>query len=182
MEEFEYNENMRSRTSCTLKERDLWPSFFSFRNLPPSSCWLPPQVYLSVVLVGEKRFAIFRLHSLKFLKCKEVNVVRVPHLKNLMMKEIQAFARGQLDIAAYRPDYEYSKNPNREWYLNLCKLAVYLINLHSVYTLKPIEFEAFIKKAQKDREKYLIRKRELNVKVVPEIARIIRTSQNYSSS
>ena len=78
------------------------------------------------------------------MKCKEVNVVRVPHLKNLKMKEIQAFARGQLDIAVYLPDFEYSKNPNREWHWNLSKHAVYLINPRSVYTLKPIEFEAFI--------------------------------------
>ena len=98
------------------------------------------------------------------------------------MKEIQAFARDRLNIAAYLPDYEYSKNPNREWYWNLRKFTISIINPGSVNTLKPIEFEAFIKKAQKDREIYLIRKKELNVKVVPEIAKIIKTSQNFSSN
>ena len=50
-----------------------------------------------------------------------------------------------------------------------------------VHTLKEKEFKEFIYKAQKDREKYVITKKELKVKFVPAIAHIIRQSNQISS-
>ena len=37
------------------------------------------------------------------------------------MDNIQKWAERQTDIKQYLPDYAYDKNPNREWYCNICK-------------------------------------------------------------
>lgn len=42
-------------------------------------------------------------------------MVKVPHLEGLRVKEILAFARERADIDCFLPDYEYDKEPNREW-------------------------------------------------------------------
>ena len=37
------------------------------------------------------------------------------------MDNIQKWAESKTGIKEYLPDYDYDKNPNREWYCNVCK-------------------------------------------------------------
>ena len=57
--------------------------------------------------------------------CKNVKVIRVPNLKNLTMKQIMEFAERNSDVKSCLPEYEYDKNPNREWYWNIGKHHIF---------------------------------------------------------
>ena len=48
-------------------------------------------------------------------------------------------------------------------------------------TLAGDRFKKFITTAEKEREKYLVMNKQLNVKCVPEIAKIIAESNSFSS-
>ena len=48
-------------------------------------------------------------------------------------------------------------------------------------TLAGDRFKKFITTAEKEREKYLVMNKQLNVKYVPEIAKIIAESNSFSS-
>ena len=41
------------------------------------------------------------------------------------MKQIMEFAERNSDVKSYLPEYEYDKNPNREWYRNIDKHQIY---------------------------------------------------------
>ena len=74
-----------------------------------------------------------------------------------------------------------TRDHTREWFWNLATLHFYLYILIVVHTLKEKEFTDFIIKAQNDREKYVIMKKQLKVKFVPAIAQIIKQSCHISS-
>ena len=76
--------------------------------------FLPPisdatQKYLRAIKLGEK----------DHVKWSEVNVIRVPHLEGLRTKDILQWVGEKMDIDSYIPNYEYQKEPNREWFTNL---------------------------------------------------------------
>ena len=96
--------------------------------------YLPPiedasQVYLKQIQRKEE------VHSLQYLK-----VLKVPHVKKLRVNDIFSFASNYADINSYIPEYNYKKDPQREW---LCNIVNTLINN---------EFKQFIANAFRDWE------------------------------
>ena len=76
--------------------------------------YLPPimdssKEYLKAIMTGKE----------KFLSSKDVNVIKLPQLKSLSIKEILVFAKKNTDIENYLPIYKYNKLPNREWLWNV---------------------------------------------------------------
>ena len=118
---------------------------------------------------------------MKFVLCKNVKVVKVPHLKTLTIDKIYHFASNSLNTNKYLPDYSYDKRPYQRMVLKFGYFTFLLYILIIVHTLKEKEFTDFIIKAQNDREKYAIMKKQLVVKFVPAIAQIIKQSCQISS-
>ena len=70
--------------------------------------------YISQVIVGDK------LH----LKWRDINVCRIPHLKGLTVEEVVKFWEEKANISDYPPDYEYQKQPNRQWLCNVLNILL----------------------------------------------------------
>ena len=51
----------------------------------------------------------------RYFKCEDVKVIKIPKYKGLRVREILSFAEEKISIAQYLPEYEYTKEPNREW-------------------------------------------------------------------
>ena len=114
--------------------------------------------YISQVIVGDK------LH----LKCKNIIVCRVPHLKGLTVEDLLKFGEENSNIKDYLPEYEYQKQPNRQWLCNILN------------TLLRDKFADFVKEKIRDRVKHAVRQKSLNVKALPEFFDIFRKSNNIS--
>ena len=74
------------------------------------------------------------------------------------------------DLDRYLPEYEYQKEPNRDWLWNI------------VNTLIHQEFQEYIQDKVGKRESQLIKAKNLKVWVTPEIADIIQRSKAVSTS
>ena len=111
---------------------------------------------------------------------KKVKVIKVSQLKSLTINEIFYFDETKADIKSYVSEYYY-KSPNRDWFWNICKSVNKLFWFIIVNTLIEDDFRQFIKNNQIEREKYYVEKKELKIKVVPEIASILKSSRHYSS-
>ena len=127
-------------------------------------CYLPPLAdshykYISQILVGDK----------KVIKWKDVKVCSVPHLKGLTIKDLLEFARTQVEVDIYIPDYEYDKTPNRNWIWNV------------INTLCQEEFQKFIDKRLSESVKHRIRMKSFNIKALPEFINIFQSSKNIST-
>ena len=102
--------------------------------------------------------------------------MKVPHLKTLTIDKIYHFASNSLNTNKYLSDYSYEKRPYQRMVLKFGYFTFLFIYLVIVHTLKEKEFTDFIIKAQNDRDKYVIMKKQLKVKFVPAIAQIIKQS------
>ena len=127
-------------------------------NLPPLS--FVNQKYLRGIWTGNKLFA----------KCSEVKVVKVPHIKGLDVASILEFACNITDIKRYLPEYDYQKEPNRDWVWNL------------VNTLLHDELQEFLSNKMTSREDDLIKPQILQVRAIPEIVDILKISKAVSTS
>ena len=114
--------------------------------------------FISQILVGDKRY----------LKCSQIKVCSVPQWKGHLVEHLTSFAKEHIDIKAYLPDYEYHKLPNRQWLWNLLN------------TLIGDKFKAHIKATTKERTKYVINKRKMSVKALPEFISIFWKSDCVS--
>ena len=127
--------------------------------------YLPPladanQKYLKAILLGKK----------KYLLCKEIIVAKVPHIESLRVKDIVWFAADNIDIKSYMPEYEYNKDPQREWIGNI------------VNTLLQDKFKEFIINSIRAREKKLISNKWLNISALPQFIKMFADSKNVSVS
>ena len=125
--------------------------------------YLPPladanQKYLKAILLGEK----------KYLLCKDIFVTKVPYIENLRVKDIVWFAASHVDIKSCMPEYEYNKDPQREWICNIAN------------TLLKDKFKEFVSKSMKAREKKLILNKRLNVVALPQFVKMFAASNNVS--
>ena len=59
-------------------------------------------------------------------------MIKIPQYKGLRVREILSFAEEKISIAQYLSEYEYTKEPNREWLWN------------AVNSLTPKEFKVFV--------------------------------------
>ena len=126
--------------------------------------YLPPnqdstQKFLREIMLGDKLY----------IKCSDVNVVKVPQYKGLHVKDLLNFAASKINIKKYLPDYEYMKDPNREWLWNL------------INTLINKEFQESIHIKFEKRKQELIVNQNLGIRVKPEFVNISRKSQAVST-
>ena len=125
--------------------------------------YLPPkqeatQRFLRDVMMGKK----------SYIKCDDVKVTKVPQYKGLTVKNILKFARDQMNIDKYIPEFDYPKEPNREWLCNI------------INTLLHDEFQKFILKIVEERRNELIHSQNLGITVRPEFLNIFKKSQAVS--
>ena len=76
--------------------------------------YLPPkpdstQKFLREVMNGSKLY----------IKCSNVAVIKVSYYKELHVLDLLSFASSKVNIKDYLPDYQYKKEPNREWLCNV---------------------------------------------------------------
>ena len=114
--------------------------------------------YFKAIMTGKK----------KFLYSKDVNVIKLPQLKSLSIKDILVFTKKNTDIENYLPIYKYYKLPNIEWLWNV------------INSIGGVMFKKFIQNALDKREKEMILSKGLNVTAIPEIANIFAASKNIS--
>ena len=126
--------------------------------LPPLADW--NQNYLWGIWNGDKLY----------IKWSEVKVIKVPHFEGLQIKKILAFAFEHFDVQQYIPDYEYRKEPNRDW---ICSL---------VHTLIQDEFKEFVAEKLSHREEKIIKEKNLGVTARPEIINIFKKYKAVSTS
>ena len=103
-----------------------------------------------------------------FFKCDDVKVTKVPQYKGLTVKNILKFARDQMNIDKYIPEFDYPKEPNWEWLCNI------------INTLLHDEFQKFILKIIEERRNELINSQNLGITVRPEFLNIFKKSQAVS--
>ena len=128
------------------------------------SIYLPPkqdstQKFLRSIIMGNKLY----------VKCEDVIVIKVPQYNGLHVKDILKFASTKINIKKYLPDYDYFKEPNREWLWNI------------VNTLVPQDFQSFIKEKIEIRKNDIIKSQNLGIQAKPEFISIFRKSQAVSS-
>ena len=59
-----------------------------------------------------------------YLKCSEVKVCKVLHLKTLNRADFIEFAKEKTNIDEFLPDYNYQKQPNRKWLWNILNTVI----------------------------------------------------------
>ena len=126
--------------------------------------YLPPkqdstQKFLRSILLGAKLY----------VKWEDVKVIKVPQHKGLQVKDLLKFAGQKINISKYLPDYEYSKEPNREWLWNL---------INSLITK---EFQVFIKERVERRKIDLIESQNMGIWAKPEFINVFKKSQAVST-
>ena len=145
----------------------LLPSDKARRNSTRS--WQRQGIYTYLLLHMLIRSTCVEYESKKlFIRCSEVKVVKVSHIKGLEVPSILQFAYENENIRDYLPEYDYTKEPNREWIWNI------------VNTLSHEKFQEFILSKISLREAELTKSKNLNVRAIPEIVDIIKKSRAVS--
>ena len=54
-----------------------------------------------------------------YIKCSNVDVIKVLHYKQLNVRDLLRFASSKVNIKDYLSDYKYKKEPNRDWICNV---------------------------------------------------------------
>ena len=126
--------------------------------------YLPPMgdthyKFISQIIWGEKLY----------LKCGEVKVCKVPHLKTLSVGSMLEFARNNTNIDEFLPYFNYQKLPNREWLWNLFNIIL------------GERFREFIQSKQQERTEYITEKKEMKVRALPEFIKLIKDSKSIST-
>ena len=116
------------------------------------------QEFLRQILLGEKQY----------FKWQQIKVVKVPHYKCLRICDILKFASTKINIADYMPEYEYSKEPNREWVCNV------------VNTLLSDDFKEFIDQIVNERKQSLIDSQNFRITAKPEFIQLFKESKSVS--
>ena len=142
-----------------------WKSKVELYNLlsREGKVFLPPikestQTFLRQIMHGDKRY----------IKLNKVLVIQVPQYKGLYVKDIMKFARSKIKIDDYLPEFEYNKEPNRQWLCNV------------VNSLIPEDFQNFIDEQVNLRRQFLLRHQNLKMTVHPEFVNIFKSSKAIS--
>ena len=126
--------------------------------------YLPPkqeatQVFLRDLMMGKK----------KYITCEEVKCIKVPQYNGLTVKNIHDFAQRNFHVERFLPEYDYLKEPNREWLCNL------------VNSIIPEKFQKFIETKVEERRQLLINSQNLGISVQPDILNIFKQSKAIST-
>ena len=83
----------------------------------------------------------------RYIKSEDIRLIKVPQYKGLTVKNILEFAKKNIHIDRFLPEYDYLKEHNREWHCNI------------VNTIIPEIFQNFIKlKIDERKQLHKIRK------------------------
>ena len=105
----------------------------------------------------------------RYIKSEDIRVIKVPQYKGLTVRNIVEFAKKNIHIDRFLPEYDYFKEHNREWLCNI------------VNTIIPEKFQNFIKLKIEERKQLLIDSQNLGISVQPEFMNIFKSSQSISS-
>ena len=109
-----------------------------------------------------------------------MKLVQVPHLPGLRVSDILKFAKSKVDIEEYLPNFKNDdKFPDRAWVWNIGKAVSVMLN--TVNTLIPLDFKSFIMRVVRENDKIQIGKRKQEIDVIPEFAKLFKTSDTFSS-
>ena len=117
------------------------------------------QKYLKEILTGKK----------KYLLCKDVIVVKVPHTEKLRIRDILALASKHIEIQSYIPEYDYNKQPHLDWLCNIINSQI------------PDKFKTFISQTLNEKEKMLVMHKRMNMAVLSEIIKIFSKCNSIST-
>ena len=104
-----------------------------------------------------------------YIKCSNVAVIKVPHYKRLNVRDLLRFASSKVNIKDYLPDYQYIKEPNREWLCNV------------INSLIQEEFHEFIQEKVDKRREELIKSQNLGITIKPEFEALFANSNAVST-
>ena len=132
-----------------------------------TKCWVSKEAFFFLQLLTQLRAILeqYWLETNIMSKWSEVKVIKVPHLQGLKVKDILNWARKRVEIDRYILDYDYQKEPNREWFVNL------------VNTLLEDDFKNFINDKWRAREQKVIKSKNLGVTVQNEFIEIFKNSK-----
>ena len=127
------------------------------------SIYLPPiqdskQKFLRSLMFGDK----------DYIKWDNVRVTKIPQYKGLRVKDILLFAKPKIDIERYLPDYEYSKEPNREWLCNL------------VNSLFHYDFTYFVDARVQQRRIKMLQNQNMCITAKKELVEFFKSSKSLS--
>ena len=105
----------------------------------------------------------------KYIKCENIRAIKVPQYKGLTVKSILEFANKNIHIDRFLPDYDYLKDPNREWLCNI------------IHTIIPDKFQNYVQTKVEERRQQLIDTQNLGISVQPEFINIFKSSQSIST-
>ena len=92
----------------------------------------------------------------KYIKCENITAIKVKQYKGLTVKSILEFANKNIHIDRFLPDYDYLKDPNREWLCNI------------INTIIPDKFQNYVQTKVEERRQQLIDTQNLGISVQPE--------------
>ena len=90
-------------------KKDIYDLLTTEGNIYLPPLWDTHYKFISQIICGEKLY----------LKWSEIKVCKVPHLKSLSVGVMLEFARNNTNIDEFLPDFNYQKQPNREWLWNI---------------------------------------------------------------
>ena len=130
--------------------------------------WSEGGIYLPPIKDTNHKFISQLMGRQEAFEVLNVKVCTIPHYNKLRIADLLKFARTQIDIDSYLPDYDYSKLPNRQWLWNVLN------------TLLGPALKKYMSESIEGRVKYLINKKKLTVKALPEFINIFKNSKNVS--
>ena len=124
--------------------------------------YLPPkqdatQSFLREIMMGKK----------KYVSRENVKVIKLPQYKGLAVRDILNFANRNIHIERFLPEYDYLKDPNREWLCNI------------VNTIIPDKFQKYIDLKIEERKLQLINSQNLGISVQPEFIKLLNNLNQY---
>ena len=111
---------------------------------------------------------------------KDLFVAHVPQIEGLTVMEILKEAKKHVDIELYLPNLSKGKQPDRNFVWNVGKWFQQSMSV-IVNTLIPKKLSDLIEKWMATREIKFIKKRNLNMKVLPEFSELFNNAPWLSS-
>ena len=126
-------------------------------------------IYLPPIQDATQKFLrSLMLRDKDYIKWVNVKVTKIPQYKGLRVKDILLFAKSKIDIERYLPDYEYSKEPNREWLCNF------------VNSLLHDDFTHFVDARVQQRRRTMLQNQNMCISAKKEFVEIFKSSKSLS--
>ena len=100
--------------SKSKSKKDVSDLLITEGNIYLLPLWDTLYKFISQIICGE----------MLYLKWSEIKVCEVPHLKSLSVWVMLEFARNNTNVDEFLPDFNYQKQPNREWLWNFLNFVL----------------------------------------------------------